>query len=291
MPRVLITGSNSGIGRSTAVHLAAQGFEVFAGMRNLDKADRLLERAAEENATVHPVEIDVNSDTSVREAIESILSESGPIDVLVNNAGIGMNATVEDVDIEEAKVVFETNFWGIIRCTQAVLPAMREQESGHVVNISSIAGRIAALAQVIYASSKWAVECLSESLAQEVAPFGIRVSLIEPGVTRTAILPKNIGHPTPTVYEPAYRRMLQFYAAGIAANVSAEEVAEVIHGVLENPSDQLRYPCAWGGDELCDGRARMSDAEWVDLARHEEDADYYAAFKDLFKLPIGPEGQ
>ncbi|RPG09512.1 MAG: SDR family oxidoreductase, partial [Proteobacteria bacterium TMED72] len=281
------TGADGG----TALHLAANGYEVFAGMRNLDKAERLLEMAAQAKATVHPIELDVNSDASVKKATGDILSDSGPLDVLVNNAGIGMNATVEDVDIEEAKLVFETNFWGIIRCTQAVLPAMREQKSGHVVNISSIAGRIAALAQVIYSSSKWAVECLSESLAQEVAPFGIRVSLIEPGVTRTAILPKNVGHPTPTAYEPAYRRMLQFYAAGIAANISAEEVAQVIHGALENDTDRLRYPCAWGGDELCEGRTRMSDAEWVELARHEEDADYYAAFKDLFKLAIGPEGE
>ena len=291
MPRVLITGSNSGIGRATAVHLGAHGYEVFAGMRSLDKAERLLEMAAAEKAAVHPVELDVNSDASVTQAVGEIISKAGPLDVMINNAGIGMNATVEDVDIEEAKQVFDTNFWGIIRCTQAVLPAMREQGSGHIVNISSIAGRIAALAQVIYSSSKWAVECLSESLAQEVAPFGIRVSLIEPGVTRTAILPKNVGHPTPTEYEAAYRRMLQFYAAGIAANVSAEEVARVVHEALENPSDELRHPCAWGGNELCEGRTRMSDAEWVDLARHEHDADYYTAFQKAFNLPIGPTSE
>ncbi|MBT40386.1 MAG: short-chain dehydrogenase/reductase [Deltaproteobacteria bacterium] len=289
MLRVLITGSNSGIGRATAVHLGARGYEVFAGMRNLDKAERLLELAAEEKANVRPIELDVNSDNSVKKALGELLSNSGPVDVLINNAGIGMNATLEDVDIEKAKIVFDTNFWGIIRCTQAVLPAMREQGSGHVVNISSVAGRIAALAQVIYSSSKWAVECLSESLAQEVAPFGIRVSIIEPGVTRTAILPKNVGHPTPTVYETAYRRMLQFYAAGIAANVRAEEVAEVILGALENAEPTLRHSCAWGGEELCAGRARISDEEWVELGRHEEDSDYCAAFKDLFKLEIGPE--
>ena len=289
MLRVLITGSNSGIGRATAVHLGARGYEVFAGMRNLDKAERLLELAAEEKANVRPIELDVNSDNSVKKALGELLSNSGPVDVLINNAGIGMNATLEDVDIEEAKIVFDTNFWGIIRCTQAVLPAMREQGSGHVVNISSVAGRIAALAQVIYSSSKWAVECLSESLAQEVAPFGIRVSIIEPGVTRTAILPKNVGHPTPTVYETAYRRMLQFYAAGIAANVRAEEVAEVILGALENAEPTLRHSCAWGGEKLCAGRARISDEEWVELGRHEEDSDYCAAFKDLFKLEIGPE--
>ena len=115
-----------------------------------------------------------------------------------------------------------------IRSYYAVLPAMRERGSGHIVNVSSIAGRIAALAQPIYASSKWAVECLSENLAQEVAPFGIRVSVIEPGVARTAILPKNVGHPEPTVYATAYRRMLQFYRKGIEAAVPAEAVAETL---------------------------------------------------------------
>ena len=289
MQRVLITGSNSGIGRATAIHLGQHGYEVFAAMRDLDKAERLLELAAKENSRVHPTKLDVNDDTSVNKAVGELISDSGPIDVLINNAGIGMNATLEDVDIEEAKHVFDTNFWGIIRCTQAVLPAMREQESGHIVNISSVAGRIAALAQVIYSSSKWAVECLSESLAQEVAPFGLRVSIIEPGVTRTAILPKNVGHPTPTVYEPAYRRMLQFYASGIAANVRAEEVAEVIRGALEDTEAGLRYACAWGGEELCAGRAGISDEDWVELGRHQEDSDYYAAFKDLFKLRIGPD--
>lgn len=289
MKRVLITGSNSGIGRATAIHLGQHGYEVFAAMRNLDKAERLLELAAKEKSKVHPIKLDVNDDVSVNQAIGELISESGPIDVLINNAGVGMNATLEDVDIEEAKQVFDTNFWGIIRCTQAVLPAMREKRSGHIVNISSVAGRIAALAQVIYSSSKWAVECLSESLAQEVAPFGLRVSLIEPGVTRTAILPKNVGHPTPTVYEPAYRRMLQFYASGIAANVRAEKVAEVIHGALEDPKGRFRYACAWGGEELCAGRAGISDEDWIALGRHQEDSDYYAAFKHLFKLGIGPD--
>ncbi len=126
-------------------------------------------------------------------------------------------------------------------------------------------------------------------MRQEVAPFGVRVSIIEPGVTRTAILPKNVGHPTPTVYEPAYQRMLQFYASGIAANVRAEEVAGVIHGALEDPKGRFRYTCAWGGEELCAGRAEISDEEWIALGRHQEDSDYYAAFKDLFKLEIGPE--
>ncbi len=291
MKRVLITGSNSGIGRSTAILLAAQGYEVYAAMRDLDKATKLLDGAAAANTQVKPIVLDVNDDASVRDAVASIETDHGPLDILINNAGIALNAAVEDVDIEAGKGVFETNFWGIIRCTQAVLPAMREQGSGHIVNISSVAGRIAAIGQVVYSASKWAVEAMSENLAQEVAPFGIRVSIIEPGVTRTAILPKNMGHPEPTAYAAPYRRMLQFYARGIVANTPAEEVAEVIHGALEDPAPKLRYPCAWGGDELCEGRSRLDDADWVRLGTCKTDEEYYAAFETCFGLDIRTPGE
>jgi NAD(P)-dependent dehydrogenase (short-subunit alcohol dehydrogenase family) len=149
-----------------------------------------------------------------------------------------------------------------------------------------VAGRVAAIGQVVYASSKWAVECLSENLAQEVAPFGIRVSLVEPGVTRTAILPKNVGHPEPTAYEPAYRRMLQFYAKGIEANVSADSVAETLRGVIEDPNAPFRTHCAWGGAELVEGRSRIADADWIGLGAIEDDEGYYARFGELFGLDL-----
>ena len=288
MKRVLITGSNSGIGRATAILLAARGYRVFAAMRDVKKAEKLLAGAAAAGAELHPLALDVNDAASVQQAMEEITSQAGGVDILVNNAGIAYNATVEDVNIPEARGVMETNFWGAIRCIQAVLPAMREQGSGHVVNISSIAGRIAALGQVVYSASKWAVEAMSENLAQEVAPFGIRVSIIEPGVTRTAILPKNVGYPEPTEYLATYRRMLQFYASGIRANTAAEVVAEVILAALEDPQPKLRYPCAWGGKELSQGRARLSDEAWVDLGRCKSDEEYYAAFKACFGLDIGP---
>ena len=172
MKRVLITGSNSGIGRATAILLAARGYRVFAAMRDVKKAEKLLAGAAAAGAELHPLALDVNDAASVQQAMEEITSQAGGVDILVNNAGIAYNATVEDVNIPEARGVMETNFWGAIRCIQAVLPAMREQGSGHVVNISSIAGRIAALGQVVYSASKWAVEAMSENLAQEVSLRG-----------------------------------------------------------------------------------------------------------------------
>jgi len=255
-------------------------------MRNTDKAGKLLDLARQAGCEVEVLELDVCSDASVARAFERVHDAVGTLDVLINNAGIGMNAAVEDVDIDAGKAVFDANYWGIVRCSQAVLPSMRERGSGHIINISSIAGRIAAIGQVVYASSKWAVECLSENLAQEVAPFGIRVSVIEPGVTRTAILPKNEGHPEPTAYEAPYRRMLQFYAKGIEANIRPEAVAETIHAAMTDPSPKLRYTCAWGGEQLPAGRVRMTDEQWVGLGNASSDEEYYKNFEALFGLDL-----
>ena len=289
MRNAIVTGANSGIGRATALRLAAEGYGVYATMRSTAKGDKLLAAAKDAGTEVHPVELDVGDAGSVERAMQQVQSDAGHIDVLVNNAGIAWNATVEDVDVEAAKVVFETNYWGVIRCTQALLPGMRERGSGHIVNVSSVAGRIAAIGQTVYSSSKWALECLTENLVQEVAPFGIRVSLIEPGVARTAILPKNVGHPEPTAYEDAYRRMLQFYVKGIQAAIPAEEVAEAIHGVVTDPAAPFRTTCAWGGAELSRGRAQMSDEEWISLGRVADDAAYYARFDELFGLDLRPD--
>lgn len=286
MQSVLITGSNSGIGRSTAARLASEGYRVFAAMRDTQKAEKLLALVADAGCEVEPIVCDVTDDGSVDRAVALVHERVGALDVLINNAGIGWNATTEDVDIEQAKTVFDTNYWGVIRLCKAVLPKMRERQSGHIVNISSVAGRIAALAQTVYSSSKWAVECLSENLAQEVAPFGLRVSVIEPGVTRTAILPKNVSHPEPTAYETAYRRLMQFYAKGIEANVSADHVAATVHAAITDPNPRFRYTCAWGGEELPRGRMNMSDEDWISLGRSESDEAYYKEFDRFFGLDL-----
>ncbi|MFP6579709.1 MAG: SDR family oxidoreductase [Myxococcota bacterium] len=288
MQRALVTGANSGIGRATAIALAEAGYEVFGAMRSLEKGAKLIEGVRERGGTLHPIELDVSSAASVTRAAEVVAAQGGPLDVLVNNAGIAHNACVEDVDIDAAKEVFETNYWGVIRCVQAFLPGMRERRQGQIVNISSVAGRIAALGQVVYSSSKWALECLSENLAQEVAPFGVRVVVIEPGVTRTAILPKNFGHPEPTVYGDAYRRMLHFYARGIKADVQASEVAAVLLAALEDPECGFRYTCAWSGPELCEGRSKLDDATWIALGDQPDDAAYHRAFEAAFGLDIRP---
>lgn len=281
-----VTGANSGIGRATALRLAREGHSVYGGMRSLDKGDKLADLAAEAGVEVTPVVCDVTDSESVDRAVAEVVGAAGGLDVLVNNAGVGYNATTEDIDIAAGKATFDVNYWGVVRCCQAALPHLRGSEAGHVVNISSIAGRIAAIGQTVYASSKWAVECLSENLAQELAPFGIRVSIVEPGVTRTAILPKNPDHPSPTEYEAAYRRMLQFYLAGIIADVQADVVADTVVDALADETGRLRWPCAWGGEELVTGREALADEDWVALGAIADDDDYYAAFERHFGLPI-----
>lgn len=286
MAVIVVTGANSGIGRATAVHLAVAGHTVHGAMRDLGKGAKLQDEAAAAGAEVRPLQLDVSDDGSVRDGIRSVLDADGRVDVLVNNAGLGFNAVVEEIDIEAAKAVFDVNYWGVVRCSQAVLPGMREQGSGTIVNISSIAGRLAAIAQAVYASSKWALECLSENMAQELAPFGIRVKVIEPGVTRTALLAKHQELHPDSPYADAYRRMFAFYATGIGANVRPSSVAEVVQQAMDDTSARMRYVCAYGGDELADGRDGVSDEDWVALGSAANDDEYFDRFEQAFGLDI-----
>ena len=290
MTVVVVTGANSGIGRATALHLAAEGCTVYGGMRDLSRGEKLATLADAADVTVHPLQLDVSVDESVGEAFATVLEREGGVDVLVNNAGVGYNAVVEEVDIAHAQQVFDVNYFGVIRCTQAVLPSMRERRSGTIVNVSSIAGRVAALAQTVYASSKWAVECLSENLAQELAPWDIRVKVVEPGVTRTALLAKHTDLHPESPYADAYRRMFGFYMAGIEANVRPEEVAEVVAEAIGDRSARLRYVCAYGGEELGGGRAGVSDEDWVALGAAADDAEYAERFEAAFGLVLPTDG-
>jgi NAD(P)-dependent dehydrogenase (short-subunit alcohol dehydrogenase family) len=286
----LITGSNSGIGRGSAIELARRGWTVHASMRDLAKGDKLLAEAAKAGVSVHPVQLDVSSEASVKAAVEQVLAASGRLDVLINNAGVGGNAVTEECPIELYQAVMDANLYGPIRCIQAVLPHLRARGSGAIVNVSSVTGRIAALAQSPYAVSKWAVEAMSEGLAQEVAPFGIRVAIVEPGITKSAIFAKNVDAPNQTgAYDAHYRRLFQFYAAGIPQATPAEEVGAVIHEAVTTGQPRLRWPCSWGGQEIVHGRAAMSDEEWVALGAIEDDGDYYARFSEAFGVDIRPE--
>jgi NAD(P)-dependent dehydrogenase (short-subunit alcohol dehydrogenase family) len=286
----VVTGANSGIGRATAIHLAANGYEVYGTIRDRGRAAKLEAMAAERGAEVRLVELDVADDDSVRAGFEEIARQaSGGVDLLVNNAGVGANAVIEATTAAELLEVMNVNLCGAVRCAQAVLPGMRERRRGTIVNVSSVVGRIGALAQAPYTVSKWALEGLSEELAIEVAPFGIRVVIVEPGITKSAIFAKNTDMPGGMDdYEPHYRRMMQMYAAGIPNATDPFEVGAVILEAARSASPRLRYHTSWGGAELVEGRARISDEDWVAIGAVEADDDegYYERFEKAFGLDL-----
>ncbi len=287
MTVAFITGANSGIGRSAAVELARKGWTVYGSMRSLDKGEKLAAQAAEAGVEVHPVVCDVTDTASVDGAVASVIEAAGGIDVLVNNAGIGGNGVAEETPVSLYEEVMDVNLYGVVRCVQAAVPHMRERGSGCVINIGSVAGVIAAIAQSPYVASKWALAGLTEGLAQELAPFGIRVALIEPGIVRTAILAKNTDAPNASgAYDAHYRRLFAFYATGLKAPGRPQEVADVIHAAATDEPPRLRYTCGWGGAELTRRKPEVSDEEWVALGAVADDTEYVARFQELFGLTI-----
>jgi NAD(P)-dependent dehydrogenase (short-subunit alcohol dehydrogenase family) len=283
----VVTGANSGIGRATAIHLAAQGHTVFGTVRSTTKATKLQAMAEAAGVEVRLVELDVADDESVQAGFAEILSATdGVVDVLVNNAGVGGNATAEECSPALHLEVMNVNLCGAVRCLQQVLPGMRGRGRGAVVNVTSVVGRIGALAQSPYVASKWAFEGFSEQLAQEVAPFGIRVAIVEPGITKSAIFAKNIDMPNLTgAYDAQYRRMFQMYAAGLAHATDPFEVAAVIHHAITTDQPMLRYAVSWAAKEIIEGRAKISDEQWVAMGLGSDD-DYYDGFQRAFGLDL-----
>jgi len=286
-PITVITGANSGIGRSTAVHLATAGHTVIGTVRAASKAEKLLAMATESGCEVHLVELDVADDASVTNGMAEVLERFGRVDHLVNNAGVGGNGVVEECSTEQYASVLNVDLLGVIRCAQAVLPQMRARGSGTIVNISSVVGRFAAPAQAPYTAAKWALEGVSEQMAMELALFGIRVAIVEPGVTKSAIFAKNIDAPNDTgAYDAHYRRMFGFYGTGIPNATDPLEVAQIVRHAIETDDPQLRYLVSWGAAEIANGRDQMADADWVALGASEDDAEYRRRFHDLFGLDL-----
>jgi len=190
----VVTGSSTGIGFETSLLLARNGFYTYATMRDTFKSDKIEKIAYKENLPLEVLSMDVDNDDSVRNAIQKIIDKKKKIDILVNNAGYGLFGALEDISIEEIKKQFETNLFGAIRAIKEVLPTMREQKNGILINVTSIAGIVGVPAECIYVSTKFALEGLSESISYELQPYGIKVILIEPGVINTNFVP-NIKFP------------------------------------------------------------------------------------------------
>jgi NAD(P)-dependent dehydrogenase (short-subunit alcohol dehydrogenase family) len=281
---VLITGCSTGIGLATARHLAARGDRVYATARNPEgSADLVAARAS--NASIRTLPLDVTDDGSVQSAVKAVLDAERRIDVLVNNAGVGAFGTFEFVPEDVARATFETNFWGVMRVTRAVLPTMRAQRSGIVVNISSVAGRIAGPAMGVYPASKFALEAASEALAREVYPFGIRVAIVEPGFVVTPILDKGLSTLTldrDSPYADVERRVFGMFTNAKVIGAPPESTAEVIAEAIDAQEYRLRYPAGDGARVFLNGRAKVSDEDWIALGRPMTDEEYGAEMGRIF---------
>jgi NAD(P)-dependent dehydrogenase (short-subunit alcohol dehydrogenase family) len=246
MSVVLITGCSSGIGLETALAFARRGDTTYASMRNPAKADRLLERAKEEGVSVELLTLDVCDDASVATAVSRIESEHGAIDVLVNNAGVGHDGAIETIDIDDARAVLETNFWGAVRTIRAALPAMRAKGGGVIVNVTSVAGRVPGTGYMgWYSASKHALNALTEALSLELDGLGVRLALIEPGFFATDIM-QNSSAPAPAIdpndpYAADNAWMIDFYAKSTAPGGAGEPpvVAEAIVRAVDDPDTPL----------------------------------------------------
>lgn len=283
MSVVLVTGSSSGIGLATAVHFARLGHRVHAGVRNLATATELSQAIDAEQLPVRPVVLDVNDDASVKRGVGEVLERDGRIDVLVNNAGIGGGGPIEDVPVDWVKSLFETNYFGAIRMIQAVLPGMRERRSGAIVNVSSIAGRLAIAGHGHYSAVKHALEAASEALAQEVLAFGIRVAIIEPGVVVTPIFAKARRFNDPaSPYAVHVRRLLLFYQMQMSMASQPADVAAVIHEAVTAEEPRLRYLAGQDAKLLVAGRQRQTDEEYVTTGRAMPDEEYLGLMRERY---------
>jgi len=266
---------------ATALYLSKKGHKVYASMRSLDRSGELRSAAASNGFPVDILQMDVCNEHSVKQAVAQVLQREGRIDVLVNNAGIAPIGPLEEVDDATVMRVFDTNVFGLLRCTRAVLPSMRQQRSGSIINIGSVAGHIASSCSSTYAASKFALEGLSESLAQEVKPFGIHVALIKPGFILTPIIEKAIEAlpvPEKSAYPTAVTIANALFHSAKQTGDPPEMVAATVEEAMNDRTSRLRYPVGQPARAVLAARAAMTDEEWVDLGRHDSFEKYFGEF-------------
>ena len=268
----LVTGSSSGIGFETSLGLARNGFYTFASMRDVSKSNKIKELAEKENLPIDIIELDVDKEDSVKNAVKTIVEKKQRIDVLVNNAGWGLWGSVEDVSVNEFKTQFETNFFSVIRMIQEVAPIMREQKSGHIINISSIAGRIGFPISPAYISSKFALEGLSESLRFELMPFGVNVIIIEPGMIKTNFFePMKLGKKAENT--DAYKNITEKVLSGVKmmAQMATDpkEVSNTIIQAIKEEKPLPRYIVGNDASMFLEAKKSKTDIEFENYLKKE----------------------
>jgi NAD(P)-dependent dehydrogenase (short-subunit alcohol dehydrogenase family) len=261
----LVTGCSSGIGRALALALATEGWSVYAGVRSRSVEGELAELGCT------PLALDVCSEEECRVAVERIEAEHGQVDALLNNAGYGLHGALEETSLDDARTQFETNLFSVARLCQLVLPGMRRRGQGHILNMSSMGGRITFPGGAFYHASKHALEAMTDALRYEVAGFGIRVVLIEPGPVRSAFGQTGIASLGEDSGDPAYASLRESIRAGLTSTFAGpgselsstpEQVAAVCLRALADPKPAPRYVVGDMAEALIEQRQRDGDAAW-----------------------------
>jgi len=268
----VVTGTSTGIGFETALAMAREGYYTYATMRDTTKSQKIKELGQKENLKINVLKLDVDDENSVKTAIQKILDEKHRIDVLVNNAGWSLWGCVEDVSINEFKAQFDTNFFSIIRLIQEVGPTMRTQGSGKIINISSVAGRIGFPASPAYISSKFALEGLSECLRLEMAPFGVDVVIIEPGVIKTNFLnPVKLAKKSES--DTAYRDITSRVVSGVKMmaemGTPPKEVADAVVKSIKDDKPLPRYIVGNDASMFLEAKKNKTDIEFENYLKKE----------------------
>lgn len=260
---VLITGTSTGLGLKTSILLAKQGHRVYATMRNLDKRDQLLKEATDNEVEINLLRLDVQDTASIKKAVSAIIDKEGCLDVLINNAGAGFARNTEQATEEELQWVTDVNYHGVVRCTNAVLPQMRKQRRGHIINVTSVGGLIGQPFNELYCAAKFAVEGYTESLAVILPKyFGINLTCVEPGGISTEFFNSaaKVTFGETGMPDDEYAPIFQAYLSGIQARAAAGqettfqdpmEVAQVIADVMEDKDPPVRIRTSEWGEDFC----------------------------------------
>jgi len=262
----IVTGSSSGIGFETSLMLAKNGFKTYATMRDPSKSDKIRQIAIDKKLPIEVGQLDVTKESSVDNAISAIVEQEGQIDVLVNNAGYGLMGPAEELTIDELRDQFETNVFGVLRTTKKVLPVMRRNQHGTIINLSSVVGKVGIPTMSGYVSSKFALEGLMESMRYELEPFGIKVVLVEPGVIKTNFLNSSVFAKNALEQSSPYRTLIQKMGEDVGSKfengASPTEVANVILLAATSTNPEIRYSVGSDASSLLDARSKMSDTDF-----------------------------
>ena len=280
MASVLITGTSKGIGLEAALAFARKGHQVYATMRNPARDTELARQSTAERLPIVVSAMDVDSDDSVKSSFAAIAKAGQPIDVLVNNAGIECLGSVEELPLAEFRAVMETNYFGAIRCIQAVAKQMRERKSGCIINVSSVAGRLSTPPLSSYCASKWALEAMTEGLAGEMKSFNVRVALVEPGIIDTAMARRISVNEKASPYHQG-RRFAAMFRNSLETPTPPSMVAEKILQVAESGTQIIRHPVGPDAIPLLQWRRSMTDEEWAELNGADDETWNARMAKDL----------